>query len=291
MAEIRLIMVGGGNMGKAILVGALDAGVLGRDQVVVVEPDPRRRADLAALGLLALSDIPAALARAEPATQVMLAVKPQVFPATAPLLRPWCAGGDGPAAAPPGVAAPRTVVSIMAGVPRAAIVAALGCPAVVRCMPNLAVEVRQGMTAIARDPRRPGDADLAAAIFRALGSVLFLEEDQLDAFTAVAGSGPAYLFLVAEAMIAGAARLGLSPEEADTAVRQTLLGAALLLRHAAAEPSHLRAAVTSPGGTTAAALAVLESRGVAEAFGAALAAARDRGRELGAGPQPAPAKP
>lgn len=152
-------------------------------------------------------------------------------------------------------------------------------------MPNTPAQVGLGMSAVA-----PGlgataqDVAFAARLLGSCGEVIETTEDLIDAFTALAGSGPAYVFYLAEAMANAGVALGLTPEHADTAARQTLLGAATLLSDSPdLSASELRARVTSKKGTTQAATDVLDERGLAEIMRAAMTAARDRGRELAGG--------
>jgi pyrroline-5-carboxylate reductase len=150
-------------------------------------------------------------------------------------------------------------------------------------MPNLPAAIGEGATAVALgEGARPGDEALAMRIFGAIGPVVErIDERLMDAFTAVAGSGPAYLFYLAEAMSRSAVALGFEPAAADRMVRQTLAGAALLLRGSAESPAALRGRVTSKGGTTEAAVNVLDGAGAMGAIERAVAAAEKRGRELG----------
>jgi len=138
-----------------------------------------------------------------------------------------------------------------------------------------------GMTAIASD-NDPEASDLnnVRILFEAVGEVIEIPESMIDAFTAVAGSGPAYLFYLAEGMMRAAESIGFSADQASTIVRQTILGSSQLLTQSADSPSELRAKVTSKNGTTHAATTTLDKLGVMEAIVAALTAARDRGREL-----------
>ena len=261
----RLAVLGAGNMAEAILRGAFRAGVLKPAEVVAADPSEARREVLAGLGVAALGDPAEALPEA---SVVLLAVKPQSLPDLAAL---------------------RTldreeqvVVSIMAGVRCERIAAACGGPTrVVRVMPNTPLLVGRGMSAIAAGPdARPGDDDFAMALFGAAGEAVRVSEAELDAVTAVSGSGPAYLFHLAEAMHAAAVEQGLAPDLADTLVRQTLLGSAELLAGSDVDAPTLRARVTSPGGTTQAAVEVLERRGVPAAVRVAIAAATRRSVEL-----------
>jgi len=179
--------------------------------------------------------------------------------------------------------APR-VLSIAAGVRLASLEELLpkGCR-VLRAMPNTPALLGEGAAAVAAGAAA-GQPDLnwAVGILESVGTAVVVEESLLDAVTGVSGSGPAYLFLVAEAMISAAVEVGLSPEVAAGLVRQTLLGSAKLLAEGAKPPEQLRQNVTSPGGTTAAALEVFEARQLREIFSQAIGAATDRSKELGA---------
>ena len=176
------------------------------------------------------------------------------------------------------------VLSIAAGVPIAALESHLPKAAVVRAMPNTPALVGAGAAAIAPGSRA-GEDDLAwaEAVLGAVGVVVRVSEPLLDAVTGLSGSGPAYVFLVAEALIEAGVLTGLSRDASVTLVAQTLLGSARLLVESGDSAEALRAAVTSPGGTTAAGLQALEDRGVRAAFLAAVVAATERSRRLGAG--------
>src|SRR5262245_24679669 len=199
-------------MGSAIVRGAVRERVVPVEEILIVEPDAVRRQAMDDLGGRT-SDDPAAASIAD---MVMLAVKPQVFPEVAARLAP--------------LSQPTVVLSIMAGVESRAIRAALGSVArVVRAMPNTPCQVGAGMTAIALgDGAKPPDLELPRRIFAALGTVAIVPEELMHAVTAVSGSGPAYVFLLAEAMEAAARSLGFSPADARTFVRQTIVGAGQL---------------------------------------------------------------
>jgi pyrroline-5-carboxylate reductase len=173
-------------------------------------------------------------------------------------------------------------VSIAAGVRLAALEAALGRVPVVRAMPNTPALVGSGVTAIAPGSLA-GEEDLAWAeeVLGAVGRVVRVGEPLLDAVTGLSGSGPAYVFLVAEALIDAGVLVGLPRDLSTTLAVQTLLGAARLLAETGDTPEALRAAVTSPGGTTAAGLRALEAAGVRAAFLDAVTAATERSKELG----------
>jgi pyrroline-5-carboxylate reductase len=253
-------------MGAALLGGLIDAGFDG-EQLTVAEIDPARRHELEErFAGVRVAPSPAwAVADAE---VVIVAVKP----------------GDVSAVlegAAPSLATDALVLSIAAGVTIATIEAAAPGRPVVRAMPNTPALVRQGASAIAAGTHAT-DAHLAHAerVLGAVGIVVRVDEAALDAVTGLSGSGPAYVFLVAEAMIEAGVLVGLTREVAERLVVQTLVGSAALL-DGDDTPSALRAAVTSPGGTTAAGLRVLEAAGVRAAFLDAVAAATRRSRELG----------
>ena len=259
---IDLVMIGGGNMGAALLGGMVNSGTFSPEHLAVVELREERRTELAELfpGITVAESIP-------PCRSAVLAVKPQ--------------GVAGAAAAAAAAGATR-LLSIAAGVGIATIEAAVGPNvAVVRCMPNTPALVGMGTSAIAGGSAADDD-DLAWAqsILGAVGIVDCLPEPLLDVFTGVAGSGPAYVFLVAESLIEAAIVEGIAPDMAERIVTQLLLGASTLLAQQG-DPATLRKNVTSPNGTTAAGVAVLEGRGLRSIFAGAVTAATERSRELG----------
>lgn len=257
-------------MGGSVVRALAAARLVPADRLVVAEPDPARRAVFALEECRAVGDAPAALRFAGPDAPLLVAVKPQAFDALA--LELAGAVGD------------RLVISIMAGVRAGRVRSALGGSCrVVRVMPNLPVSIGLGMSAVAEGPGATrNDLALARAVFETMGIVETIDEDLMDAFTALAGSGPAYLFYLAEGLVSGAITAGFTPEAADRIVRQTLRGAAeLLASDAGITPAEWRQRVTSKGGTTAAACTLLDTRGARQAIHDAVLAARDRGRELG----------
>jgi pyrroline-5-carboxylate reductase len=181
------------------------------------------------------------------------------------------------------------LTSIVAGMRTETMEERLGRDAsVVRAMPNTPARVGKGVTALASGKNTSvANRELADAVFSAVGPVVWLDESKLDAVTALSGSGPAYVFLVAEALIDAGVALGLPRDVAETLTYATFEGSAKMLRETGEAPAVLRAQVTSPGGTTAAALAVLEQMAVRAAFGEALKAAHNRSLELGSSPPPA----
>jgi pyrroline-5-carboxylate reductase len=260
----RLLLVGGGKMGSALLGGLLESGVFALDELAVVEIREDGRAALAAQfsGLTVVAEPVAAEA-------AIVAVKPADLATACTSL------------ASLGIA---RVLSIVAGAPIATLEQLLGPEvAVVRAMPNTPALLRAGASAIAAGTTA-GDVDLAWAtmILQAVGVVVTVPERLLDAVTGLSGSGPAYLFLVAEALVEAGVLAGLDRPTSRLLTTQTLLGSARLLAETAATAEQLRGEVTSPGGTTAAGLRVLEQRAVRAAFLDAVAAAAQRSRELGA---------
>ena len=259
----RLVVVGGGKMGEALVAGVIKGGFASITDLAVVEAYEPRRAELAATfpGLAIAETVPS------DADGAVLAVKPADVAAAAAAL---------------GEAQPQRVVSIAAGVTLATLEALLPGIPVVRAMPNTAAVVGAGASAIAPGTTAgPGDLDWAERVLGAVGLVVRVAEKSLDAVTGLSGSGPAYVFLVAEALIEAGVLMGLDRVTSSALARQTLLGAGRLLDDSGESPADLRAAVTSPAGTTAAGLRVLEQRAVRAAFIDAVAAATERSRELG----------
>jgi len=264
----RLAIVGGGNMGAALAVGLVGTGWGTPEDLVVVEVAADRRAQLTDSPELQGVAVVAAPDRIE-AEGAVLAVKPQ----------------DAVAAARAVLSAGVTrMLSIAAGVTTAALQEAAGPTVpVVRAMPNTAALVGAGASAIAPGVAA-GEADLAWAqgILEAVGTVVRTTESALDAVTGLSGSGPAYLLLVAEALVDGGVGAGLPRDVSSALVRQLFVGCARLLTESGESPAVLRAAVTSPGGTTAAGVLELERAAVRAALMDAVAAATERSRELGA---------
>jgi pyrroline-5-carboxylate reductase len=257
-------VLGAGNMGEAIVRGAIRQGVLAPEQILVAEVDEARRAMMAGLGC----QVTAAAGDTVGCEQVMLAVKPQGFPDLAKVM------GELPS--------PTVVMTVMAGLSSGAIRRAMGPNAkVIRVMPNTPCQIGLGMSAIALgEGAEPGDEELATKLFGAIGAVVSVEERHMYAVTAVSGSGPAYIFLLAEAMEQAALDIDLPPDVARQLVRQTVYGAAALLHGSDVSAAERRAAVTSKGGTTHAAIETMKERGLPEAVIAGMRAARDRGIEL-----------
>lgn len=262
-----LALLGGGKMGEALLGGLIDGGWDPENLAVAEVSAERRHAIEGRFAKVRVVPNPAwAVAEAE---VVVVATKP----------------GDVPTAltaAEPVLEAGALVLSIAAGVTIATLEGLVPGRPVIRAMPNTPALVGLGAAAIAAGTHA-GEEHLnrAEAILGSVGTVVRVSEALLDAVTGLSGSGPAYVFLVAEALIEAGVHAGLPRPVSHALVTQTLLGSATLLAQGQDGPEALRAAVTSPGGTTAAGLAALEARGVRAAFLEAVSAATSRSRELG----------
>jgi pyrroline-5-carboxylate reductase len=260
-----IVLAGAGKMGGAMLTGWL-AGGLNPKRVAVVEPHPS--SDISALAAKGVRLNPTPNEIGEVATLV-LAVKPQMFREAGPALKPFV----GPAT---------LVVSIMAGTPITALAEICG-GSVVRAMPNTPAAIGRGITvAVASSNVSAAQRAVADSLLRATGSVEWVDDDNLmDAVTAVSGSGPAYIFLLAEELARAGVEAGLPAELATKLARETVAGSGELLHRSEETSATLRKNVTSPGGTTAAALEVLMGDGGLQPLMIrAVAAATKRSKEL-----------
>jgi pyrroline-5-carboxylate reductase len=264
----RLAILGAGVMGETLLSGLLRSG-WSADQIVATDRRVERQVELVARYGIAMQENEQAVAEAD---TVILVVKPQDMADLLDEIRD-------------SLKPDTLVISLAAGVDTASIEARLPDGiAVVRVMPNTPAQVDEGMAAISAGSHSDTEhLDLVTEILSATGKVVTVPERYQDAVTAISGSGPAYLFFVVEAMIEAGVHLGLPRDIATQLVVQTMLGSAKLLRETGEHPTVLRERVTSPGGTTAAAVRVLEDHKVRAAFIGAMEAARDRSRELAAG--------
>ncbi|MGV9825871.1 pyrroline-5-carboxylate reductase [Gordonia sp. NPDC003429] len=250
----RIAIIGGGKIGEALLAGLMGAGTPAKN-LVMAEKNEKRATEIADEYGVLVADIRAA---AEGAQYVFLAVKPEDVDA---VLRQLSSADD------PGESE-RVTVSLVAGLPTARYEQVLqaGSP-VVRVMPNTPMLVNEAMSAVSAG--RHVDAEQLGAVVRLLesvGKVTVIPERLMDAVTALSGSGPAYVFLMAESMIDAGVALGLSRQQATEMTVQTIRGAGILMSDSGLSPVDLRAAVTSPGGTTAAAIRELESGGLRAAM-------------------------
>ena len=269
-APLRLAFIGGGNMARAIIGGLRVSQATGRPEsssIVVVEPAAELRDALVRdFGVVALEQPTQALRDAQ---VVVWAVKPQSFGKAAADASAHIGGA--------------LQLSIMAGIRSDAIARAAGTPRVVRAMPNTPALIGQGIAGLYARPDVDAAGRAAAEhVLAPTGQLLWVErEEQLDAVTALSGSGPAYVFYLLEALIAAGEANGLSASQAKRLALGTLAGATELAARSDESPAQLRERVTSKGGTTHAALEVMKARGVADAVIAAVAAANDRARQLG----------
>jgi pyrroline-5-carboxylate reductase len=265
----RIAVIGGGQMARALLGGWLQRGARAAD-LQVADPAQQQRAWLSAAfpGLGVHADNAAAASTAD---VWLLAVKPQQMASVARALAPLATGRR------------PLVISVAAGIRAVDLGRWLGGRvAIVRAMPNRPALIAAGVTALYADATvAAGERALAGTLLEAVGSIVWLDsEAQLDAVTAVSGSGPAYFFLLIELLEAAAIAEGLPPPVARRLAVETAYGAALLARTTAEEPATLRRQVTSPGGTTAAALAVLDAADLRGIVARAVAAAAGRAQQL-----------
>jgi len=263
--------VGSGNMGEALIRGLVAANVVAADAVWASDVRPERLKELdRKYGIQLASDNGELVRQVD---VVILAVKPQIMAA---VLREIA----------PALTRKKLVISLAAGVSTARIRAALGREVrLIRVMPNAPALVLEGATAIAKaDGLEPGDLDTASEIFSAVGRVVVLEEELMDAVTGLSGSGPAYVALVLESLADGGVKMGLDRITAMTLATQTVLGAAKLLLETGMHPGALKDMVSSPGGTSIAGIAALEEGGIRTTFIKAVERATQRSRELGQGP-------
>lgn len=272
MPQYELGIIGAGNMAEAITRGVIRAGVFKPDQIVAADVAAARR-DLFA-GEIGVRAVESNEDAARSARTLLLSVKPQQMA--------QALAGIGAVLEPSAL-----LISIAAGITTSFIEQHLGPGRnwkVVRTMPNTAMLVGEGMTALAPG-KHAGGEDLAAArrIFESAGAVIEVDEAMLDAVTALSGSGPAYVFYLAEHMIAAGVAMGFSPQHARLLAIKTVAGAARMLSSSTESPEELRRKVTSAGGTTQAAVTHLESARFGPILVEAIKAAERRGGELRAG--------
>ncbi|PKQ29264.1 MAG: pyrroline-5-carboxylate reductase [Actinobacteria bacterium HGW-Actinobacteria-10] len=260
-------VIGGGRMGEAIVKGLIDSGTVAAGAFTIVEPDAARRQALSsAYGVACTNDGMEAVKGAE---IVLLAVKPQIIDDVVSSL----ASGMGQA----------LVISIAAGISCARLESQLGTGSrVVRVMPNTPAMVGSGMSVVsAGSEASSADMDMVVRLFSAIGEAIALDERYQDAATAISGSGPAYVALFIDALARAGVRQGLSRDVAEALARQTLAGTVDLLEGTGMHPQQLIDGVSSPGGTTIAAIEALEAGGFRTSVSAAVSAAVKRSKELG----------
>ena len=264
----RVGFLGAGNMGEAIIKGLLQTGLVPAAAIAATDVRAERLQQMA--GQYGVRTAASNSELVSGADVVILAVKPQIMSA---VLKEIAGAVD----------RGKLLISIAAGVPVAALRDGLGKPArLIRVMPNTPALVLEGVTAIARaDGLDAGDLEMAQELFGAVGRVVVLEEDLLDAVTGLSGSGPAYVAIVIESLADGGVKMGLDRATAMILATQTVLGSARLILETGAHPGQLKDMVSSPGGTTIAGIAALEEGGVRRTFISAVERATLRSRELG----------
>lgn len=267
MAHPRIAFLGAGNMAEALIKGLLRGSMRPEQVVATARRKERQEALRSTYGIQVMADNVAAVEKAD---VVVLSVKPQAMSALLSSLK-----GKLPPHA--------LILSVAAGVPIAAIARKLGPQTrIVRCMPNTPALVGVGATALARGEHATDeDMALATQLLESVGLCTTVEENLLDAVTGLSGSGPAYVFLMIEALSDAGVKVGLPRYTALKLATQTVMGSALLLKETGAHPGHLRDQVTSPGGTAIAGLHTLEAGGLRTTLMDAVEAATRRARELG----------
>ena len=267
----RIGFVGCGNMGEALVKGLVEADVVKADAVTAADTRADRLAELdRRYGIRVAKDN---LDCVRECDVVLLAVKPQIM---ATVLKEIV----------PSLSRRQLVISVAAGVSTATIHAAVGKDIrLIRVMPNTPALVLEGATAIAKGKGlEPGDLEIAQEIFGAVGKVVVLDEELMDAVTGLSGSGPAYVAVVIESLADGGVKMGLDRATAMILATQTVLGAAKLLLETGMHPGSLKDMVSSPGGTSITGIAALEEGGIRTTFIKAVERATLRSRELGRGP-------
>jgi pyrroline-5-carboxylate reductase len=259
--------IGGGNMAEALIGGIIRSGLVDPIDITVAEPRPGRRDELAEKYDIMVTDNNFDAAQA--GATVILATKPQVFPEIM----------GGIAAS---ITTHQLVISVAAGITLSQLQADMPDVPVIRSMPNTPALIGAGATVISTGFAVTAEmTQWATEIFHTGGKCFVLSEELMDAVTGLSGSGPAYIFRMAEAMTEAGVAQGIPAEQAGELTRQTILGAARMMVETDNTPSQLREQVTSPGGTTEAGLAAMDEAGFEEAVAKGIAAATDRACELG----------
>ncbi|MBM4444019.1 MAG: pyrroline-5-carboxylate reductase [Chloroflexi bacterium] len=264
---MRMAFIGGGNMGEAMIRGILDRGTAKAREIRVSDISEARRSHLAQKYGLAVTD--SNRSATERAEVIILAIKPGSLPQVMEELKGSLKAGQ-------------TVISIAAGVTLARLSQGLGRKSVVRAMPNMPAQIGQGMTVwTATEEVNEEDRRRARLVLEALGRQAFVPDERfIDMATAVSGSGPAYVFLIIESFVDAAVRIGLPRDLAQELVLETVLGSAHLVQKSDRHPAELRNLVTSPGGTTAEGLHVLEEGSLRALLGRAIIAAYEKAKAL-----------
>ena len=263
----NITIIGGGNMGQAIARGLLSSNVIAPQRLTIANPSLDGLAELRTRGVMLETDNRKAI---ENAGVVIVAVKPKAIPDVLKEIADV-------------LATDVLLISVSAGISVAALERMTSKDqAIVRVMPNVCATIGESMSVWVKNASAAKGADTVRTVLRAIGKEVELTSDeQIDSATAISGSGPAYLFYLAEVMIAKAQKLGLSETIADELVKQTFLGSALVLAEGQRSPKELRDSVTSPGGTTEAAFKEFDRLGLKGAVDAGIEAGAKRAGELG----------
>ena len=265
---MKIAFIGGGNMGTAILSALIDKGLAEPADIAVSDIMEERLEYLnRTYGVPVTPDNASVIEGKE---VILLSVKPQTLPEIMPELKGKIKSGQ-------------LIISIMAGIRISTIREGLGCKSVVRVMPNMPAQVFEGMSGWTATPEVSGEQkEIAGSILKAIGREIYFDDEKyLDMITSVSGSGPAYYFYFVEALTEAGMKIGFTHDVAYELVLQTLIGAGKLMRESGTDPAELRKMVTSKGGTTAAALDVLEGDNFKDLVVRALMAAYNRSKELG----------
>ena len=265
---MKIGFVGGGNMAEAILSAVLRKDLATPAEITVSDIDPAKRSSLEQKYRVATTDDNRRATRGKEV--VVLAIKPQALDGVMKELKGWLAPSQ-------------LVISIIAGKSLGTLSAGLGHKCIVRSMPNTPGQIGEGVTVWTAAPGVTAlQKERTAGILGVMGEEIFVEDEEyLDMATAVSGSGPAYVFLFVESMVNAAVKLGFTPEVARRLVLRTLLGAGSLIQKSGRSPQELRRMVTSPGGTTAEAIAVFEQGGFGNLVEKAIFAAYQKAKKLG----------
>jgi len=270
LREKCLGFIGAGNMTEAIIRGIIRNQVVLPDQILASDISVERKEHLSRTFDIRTETDNRSLV--DQSSVILLAVKPQVVPAVLKEIGPT-------------MGTEKLLISIAAGVPIRVLSAGLpNGPRIIRTMPNTAVTVMEGAMAIASDsPAQPEDLETVETLFRPIGRTVRIEEKLIDAVTGLSGSGPAYVFMMLEALADGGVKMGLPRDVAETLAAQTLMGSAKMFLETRMNPGALKCMVTSPGGTTIAGIHELEKGGVRASLMNAVEAATKRSVELGKG--------
>lgn len=268
MKNSTIGFVGSGNMATALVKGLVESGLYSSDRLLASDSDPQKLKELTEkFGIKGYSSNRELVGGC---TIIVLAVKPQVIREVLEEVRD-------------GIRGDHLVISIAAGIPMAMIHSIVGSHIpLIRVMPNTPALIQKGISALAPGELvTPEQMKVAEEIFNAVGETVVVEEEMMDSVTAMSGSGPGYIFRIMEALVEAGEKLGFDRETATRLVVQTTLGAAHLAKESEKSLPQLREMVTSPGGTTAAALDVFERMGLGKVIQGGVEAARKRGAELG----------